>query len=103
MSTGAPLLVGQAVTRRFGGLIAVNAVDIEVREGEIFGLIGPNGAGKTTLFRLLSGVYRPTSGSITLRGTEIGGRAARPRHPPGHGPTPPTAPPPPRVPGAKNA
>ena len=76
MTTGAPLVVGQAVTRRFGGLIAVNAVDIEVREGEIFGLIGPNGAGKTTLFRLLSGIYRPTSGSITLRGTEIGGRSA---------------------------
>ena len=76
MTTGAPLLMGQAVTRRFGGLIAVNAVDIEVREGEIFGLIGPNGAGKTTLFRLLAGIYRPSSGSITLRGTEIGGRSA---------------------------
>jgi branched-chain amino acid transport system ATP-binding protein len=76
MSTGAPILVGRAVTRRFGGLVAVNAVDLDVNEGEIFGLIGPNGAGKTTLFRLLSGVYRPSSGTIQLRGTEIAGRSA---------------------------
>ena len=74
--TGAPILTGQGVTRRFGGLIAVNAVDFEVNEGEIFGLIGPNGAGKTTLFRLLSGVYRPSAGSIALRGREIGGLPA---------------------------
>ena len=76
MNAGEPILVGRAVTRRFGGLVAVNAVDLEVREGEIFGLIGPNGAGKTTLFRLLSGVYAPSSGSITLRGNDIGGRSA---------------------------
>ena len=76
MTTGAPILVGRAVTRRFGGLVAVNAVDLEVSEGEIFGLIGPNGAGKTTLFRLLSGVYRPTSGTIQLRGKDIAGRSA---------------------------
>ncbi len=68
-----PILVGRGVTRRFGGLVAVNNVDVEVNEGEIFGLIGPNGAGKTTLFRVLSGVYRPSAGSITLRGREIGG------------------------------
>lgn len=76
MSAGAPILVGRAVTRRFGGLVAVNAVDLDVNEGEIFGLIGPNGAGKTTLFRLLSGVYRPSSGTIQLRGQEIAGRSA---------------------------
>jgi branched-chain amino acid transport system ATP-binding protein len=76
MTKGQPLLVGRAVTRRFGGLIAVNSVDVEILEGEIFGLIGPNGAGKTTLFRLLSGVYAPSAGSIALRGTEIGGRPA---------------------------
>lgn len=64
------------MTRRFGGLVAVNAIDCEIREGEIFGLIGPNGAGKTTLFRLLSGVYRPSSGSVKLRGREIGGKPA---------------------------
>jgi branched-chain amino acid transport system ATP-binding protein len=76
VSAGESILVGRAVTRRFGGLVAVNAVDLEVREGEIFGLIGPNGAGKTTLFRLLSGMYAPSSGSITLRGKAIGGRSA---------------------------
>jgi branched-chain amino acid transport system ATP-binding protein len=76
VTAGAPILVGRAVTRRFGGLVAVNAVDLDVNEGEIFGLIGPNGAGKTTLFRLLSGVYKPTSGTIGLRGKEIAGRAA---------------------------
>ncbi|HUQ16709.1 MAG TPA: ABC transporter ATP-binding protein [Candidatus Saccharimonadales bacterium] len=71
-----PILVGTAVSKRFGGLVAVNAVDFEIREGEIFGLIGPNGAGKTTLFRLLSGIYKPSSGSIALEGREIGGLAA---------------------------
>ena len=76
MSSEAAILRGVGVTRRFGGLVAVNGVDFEVQAGEIFGLIGPNGAGKTTLFRLLSGVYRPSSGSITLRGNEIGGRSA---------------------------
>jgi branched-chain amino acid transport system ATP-binding protein len=76
VSSEAAILRGVGVTRRFGGLVAVNGVDFEVQAGEIFGLIGPNGAGKTTLFRLLSGVYRPSSGSITLRGNEIGGRSA---------------------------
>ena len=76
MTAGDPILAARAISKRFGGLVAVNAVDVEVREGEIFGLIGPNGAGKTTLFRLLSGVYKPSSGSITLRGQEIGGRSA---------------------------
>ena len=76
MTAGEPILVGRGVTRRFGGLVAVNAVDFEILEGEIFGLIGPNGAGKTTLFRLLSGVYRPSAGIITLRGQELGGHSA---------------------------
>jgi branched-chain amino acid transport system ATP-binding protein len=74
--TGGPILVASSVTRRFGGLVAVNAVDCEILEGEIFGLIGPNGAGKTTLFRLFSGVYPPSAGTITLRGKPIGGRSA---------------------------
>jgi branched-chain amino acid transport system ATP-binding protein len=76
MSVGEPILVCRDVTRRFGGLVAVNGVSVEIVEGEIFGLIGPNGAGKTTLFRLLSGVYGPSSGVITLRGRDIGGRSA---------------------------
>jgi branched-chain amino acid transport system ATP-binding protein len=60
-------------TIRFGGLCAVNELDVVVREGEIFGLIGPNGAGKTTIFNLLTGVYEPTSGEIRFKGERIDG------------------------------
>ena len=67
------ILVGRGLTKRFGGLVAVNDVDIAVDEGQIYGLIGPNGAGKTTLFRLLSGVYAPTAGTVELRGRKIAG------------------------------
>jgi branched-chain amino acid transport system ATP-binding protein len=58
---------------RFGGLIAVNTLDMTVQEGEIFGLIGPNGAGKTTIFNLLTGVYEPTDGEIYFQGKRIDG------------------------------
>jgi branched-chain amino acid transport system ATP-binding protein len=60
-------------TIRFGGLIAVNTLDMQVREGEIYGLIGPNGAGKTTIFNLLTGVYEPTDGEIYFLGKRIDG------------------------------
>ena len=60
-------------TIRFGGLCAVNELDMSVKQGEIFGLIGPNGAGKTTIFNLLTGVYEPTSGSIYFDGQRIDG------------------------------
>ena len=60
-------------TIQFGGLIAVNALDMDVQRGEIYGLIGPNGAGKTTVFNLLTGVYRPTSGQIFFQGKRIDG------------------------------
>ncbi|MBA3770125.1 MAG: ABC transporter ATP-binding protein [Blastocatellia bacterium] len=60
-------------TIRFGGLIAVNELDMDVRHGEIYGLIGPNGAGKTTIFNLLTGVYEPTSGDINISGTRVNG------------------------------
>ncbi len=54
------------LTKSFGGLTAVSNVNMEIKQGELVGLIGPNGAGKTTLFNLLTGVYVPTSGTITL-------------------------------------
>ena len=60
-------------TIRFGGLVAVNELDMNVREGEIYGLIGPNGAGKTTIFNLLTGVYEPTSGELYFQGQRIDG------------------------------
>src|SRR4051812_44031911 len=58
-------------TIQFGGLVAVNKLDMNVNEGEIFGLIGPNGAGKTTIFNLLTGVYSPTSGQIFFQDKRI--------------------------------
>jgi len=63
----------EGVTKTFGGLVAVDDVDVEIGEGEIVGLIGPNGAGKTTLFNVISGVYAPESGSIELNGDQVGG------------------------------
>lgn len=63
----------EKVTIRFGGLTAVNEVDMEVPKGSIFGLIGPNGAGKTTLFNIISGVYAPTSGKVFFEENEIQG------------------------------
>lgn len=68
-----PLLQAHNLTKYFGGLAAVNRVDMHVDEGEIVGLIGPNGAGKTTCFNLLSGFVPPTAGRITFNGEEITG------------------------------
>lgn len=59
------------VTKKFGGLVAVNGVDLKVGEGEILGLVGPNGAGKTTLLNIISGIYRPDSGSVRYLGEDI--------------------------------
>ena len=61
------------VTIRFGGLVAVNDVNLKVEEGTIQALIGPNGAGKSTLFNLITGIYRPTSGSISFKGNSVSG------------------------------
>jgi len=68
-----PLLETRDLTRHFGGLAAVNHVDLTVEKGEIVGLIGPNGAGKTTCFNLLSGFLRPSAGSIVFDGEDITG------------------------------
>jgi branched-chain amino acid transport system ATP-binding protein len=59
-----PMLEVKQITRRFGGLVAVNEVNFRVNHQEIFGLIGPNGAGKTTLFNLITGLIEPSSGQI---------------------------------------
>jgi branched-chain amino acid transport system ATP-binding protein len=61
------------VNKLFGGLAAVTALNMEVEQGEIVGLIGPNGAGKTTSFNLITGVYKPTTGSVKFGGREITG------------------------------
>jgi branched-chain amino acid transport system ATP-binding protein len=74
MSSGAPYLHVNAVTKRFGGLTAVKDLTMDVGRGALYGLIGPNGAGKTTVFNLLTGVYDPTEGEIFLEGRQIGGR-----------------------------
>ena len=75
----APLLQARGLTRRFGGLIAVSDLDIELARGEILALIGPNGAGKTTTFNLIAGVDRPTSGTIVFDGRDISRQPAHAR------------------------
>jgi branched-chain amino acid transport system ATP-binding protein len=66
-----PILELKALTKRFGGLVAVNHVDLTVEEGEIFAMIGPNGAGKTTVFNLVAGLYKPSSGQIIFNGRSV--------------------------------
>jgi branched-chain amino acid transport system ATP-binding protein len=78
MTASTPLLTLERVSRSFGGITAVRAVDLTVKQGEILGLIGPNGAGKTTLFNLITGVYRPTAGVVQLEAQDIT-RMAPPR------------------------
>ncbi|MED1949028.1 ABC transporter ATP-binding protein [Brevibacillus centrosporus] len=65
------MLSVQNVTKRFGGLTAVQGVSLEVNKGEIVGLIGPNGAGKSTFFNILTGIYKPNEGAILFEGTPI--------------------------------
>ena len=67
------MLEVRGATKRFGGLVAVNGVDLEVREGTIASIIGPNGAGKTTIFNLLTGMVRPEEGTITFQGHPLVG------------------------------
>jgi branched-chain amino acid transport system ATP-binding protein len=72
-SEAQPLLELSGVTKSFGGLAAVQGVDLQIRPREIVSVIGPNGAGKTTVFNLITGIYRPTSGDIRLEGKSIVG------------------------------
>src|SRR5206468_1353458 len=68
------VLEARAVTKQFGGLVAVSNIDFVIPEGSIVSLIGPNGAGKTTFFNVIAGLYRPTSGTITFGGRNISGQ-----------------------------
>ncbi len=70
-----PLLKVEHISMRFGGLIAINNLSFEAREGEITALIGPNGAGKTTVFNCITGFYKPTSGRMVLLGGQAGPEA----------------------------
>ncbi|GAK52259.1 ABC transporter related [Candidatus Moduliflexus flocculans] len=67
------MLILESVTKRFGGLTAVDSVSFHVEEGQIVGLIGPNGAGKTTVFNLITGIYKPDAGKITFDGSSVVG------------------------------
>lgn len=69
----APLLEAKDVTIRFGGLTALSAFNLSLREGDLQGLIGPNGAGKTTAFNALTGVYEPTQGDVRAQGERVNG------------------------------
>jgi branched-chain amino acid transport system ATP-binding protein len=69
-----PMLELKGVTMRFGGVVAIDVLDLTINQGEIFALIGPNGAGKTTVFNVVTGVYRPTEGNVVFTGRRIDGR-----------------------------
>ncbi|MBK9713484.1 MAG: ABC transporter ATP-binding protein [Kouleothrix sp.] len=69
----APVLEASGITKRFGGLVAVNNVDFVIERGSICGLIGPNGAGKTTFFNMITGLYAPSSGTLLFDGAPLSG------------------------------
>ena len=73
MEQDGQILTVDAMTKRFGGLTAVDRVSFQIGKGEIFSLIGPNGAGKTTLFNSITGIYSPTSGTVVFEGKDITG------------------------------
>jgi ABC-type branched-subunit amino acid transport system ATPase component len=78
MSDGnGPLLEAAGVTKRFGGLIAVNNIDFTIPKGSIVSLIGPNGAGKTTFFNIIAGIYDPTNGTVAFDGEKMIARTKR--------------------------
>jgi len=67
------LLQVESVVKKFGGLVALDRVDLQVEQGQIVGVIGPNGAGKSTLLNIIAGVHRPTSGVVRLGGKVLSG------------------------------
>ena len=68
------ILKAEKVTKKFGDLVALDAVDVSLGKGDILGMIGPNGSGKTTMFNVVSGVYRPVSGEVYFKDERISGR-----------------------------
>lgn len=66
-----PILVAEKLTMRFGGVTALDSLDMHVNEGEVLGLLGPNGSGKTTFFNVITGLYRASAGSVTFRDKDI--------------------------------
>ncbi|HHX65247.1 MAG TPA: ABC transporter ATP-binding protein [Chloroflexi bacterium] len=74
--TKEPILQLDGVTVQFGGLVAINEVDMHLSQGEFIGLIGPNGAGKTTLFNIITGSVHPTRGRVLFKGDSIVGRSS---------------------------
>lgn len=75
MSDTSVMLEVRELSIQFGGLRAVDGLNMKVKKGQLYGLIGPNGAGKTTVFNMLTGVYKPTTGGIFLEGVNIAGRS----------------------------
>src|SRR2546428_14137410 len=81
------LLSCSGLSVRFGGLVALDALDLEVRSGAILGLIGPNGSGKTTLFNVITGVYRAAGGRAKFSGQDLAGMTPPRIYPAGGTPT----------------
>jgi len=76
MSGGTELVRGTRLVKRFGGIVANDAVELAVAEGDLIGLIGPNGSGKTTLINMLTGHLTPDRGEVSVRGRRVSGRPA---------------------------
>ena len=72
---GEKILKVSRVVQRFGGLVALDNINLEVESGEIVGMIGPNGAGKSTLFNVVTGYYAPTEGTVEILGRQVTGMA----------------------------
>ena len=72
VSTGAPVVLARGLTKRFGSVLALDGLDLDVPAGSVFGLLGPNGAGKTTALRILTGLARPTAGTAEVAGVPVG-------------------------------
>src|SRR5512147_1291980 len=68
---GSPSILATGLTKRFGELVAVDGINLTVREGEFFGFLGPNGAGKSTTIKMLCGLLRPTAGAIQIAGHDL--------------------------------